>query len=83
MTIKMTITKTSQNWWESAPKVERIELTGTTESDLFAQYFRDYQNRYKYANSVQVRIDDDAMAQRYRAWVSDVNNYASNGGDMW
>lgn len=50
---------------------------------LFALFFREYANRYKYCDSVSYTLDDPAMRQGYQAWFSDVRNYADNGGDMW
>jgi len=58
-------------------------IHATTEDELFEEYFRNYDNRFKYCNSVQTRIVEPDMAEKYRVWVSDINNYANNGGDMW
>lgn len=83
MTATLTVIKKSQNTWEAAPTVTRIKLAESSEDALFGHYFRDYANRYKYANSVQLQIEEPDMDSRYRVWIKDVNNYAKNGGDMW
>jgi len=51
--------------------------------NLYALFFREYRNRYKYCNNTNYVLADPSMEQGYREWLSDVHNYANNGGDMW
>lgn len=51
-------------------------------NSLFALFFREYDNAYKYCNSVSYRLADPALREEYADWLSDINNYADNGGDM-
>jgi hypothetical protein len=62
---------------------ERQTIQAEDRDALFALFFREYANRYKYCNSVSYTLDDPAMLQGYRVWFSDIRNYADNGGDMW
>ena len=50
---------------------------------LFALFFRNYDNRYKYCNTVSYSLEDQELQKEYRVWLSDINNYANNGGDTW
>ena len=50
---------------------------------LFALFFREYDNAYKYCNSVSYALSCPSLRQGYLAWLRDVRNYADNGGDMW
>jgi hypothetical protein len=52
-------------------------------ASLFALFFREYDNRYKYCNSIGYTLADPALRECYTAWRSNINNYADNGGDMW
>lgn len=57
-------------------------ITGNTLDDCFATYFKEYSNRYKYCNDIHFVLD--AVTQmKFAKWISNVNNYARNGGDMW
>jgi hypothetical protein len=62
---------------------ERGIIQAPDTASLYALFFREYANRYKYCNSVSYTLDDPAMLQGYQVWFSDVRNYADNGGDMW
>ena len=62
---------------------ERVEIEAVDEDSLLALYFREYQNRYKYCNNVSHDLEDVALQEKYKVWISDVRNYAANGGDMW
>lgn len=70
-------------FWSKPPEITTIDLTAASEDELFAKYFRDYENRLKYCNDIQVQIVEPDMAQKFRAWIGNVNNYANNGGDMY
>lgn len=52
-------------------------------NDVLATFFREYDNRYKYCNSISHSFTDKVVQDLYRDWISDVKNYADNGGDMW
>jgi len=81
---QLTIQKISRDrFWSKPPVVSRIDLTAASEDELFAKYFREYENRLKYCNDIQVQIVEPDMAQRFRVWIGNVNNYANNGGDMY
>ena len=64
-------------------EVDRFDIEANTEDELFAVFFREYENRHKYINHLSFRLADKQLAARYNTWISDVNNYANNGGDMW
>tara|TARA_R110002072_G_scaffold292700_2_gene461671 strand:- start:1087 stop:1332 length:246 start_codon:yes stop_codon:yes gene_type:complete len=81
--MKFMITKTYQNWWDKSPTITEIEITGATPDEAYAKYFREYDNASKYNNSVRHSFHDPDRAKEYCEWISDVNNYANNGGDMW
>ena len=52
-------------------------------ASLFALFFREYDNAYKYCDSVSYALACPSLRQGYLAWFKDVRNYADNGGDMW
>jgi len=82
--IQTTITKRSYNSFTFKPLPDQHETIQAVDKDsLFALFFREYDNRYKYCNSVSYTLDDQAMGEEYRVWFSDIRNYADNGGDMW
>lgn len=58
-------------------------IEADNEDDLLALFFREFDNRYKYCNNIQFSFKDDNLKAKYRVWLSDINNYANNGGDMW
>ena len=62
---------------------ERETIQAPDTASLYALFFREYANRYKYCNSVSYALDDAEMREGYRVWFSDIGNYADNGGDMW
>ena len=81
---KLTIQKVVRDrFWSKPPVVSHIDLTAASEGELFAKYFREYDNRLKYCNDIQVQIVEPDMAQKFRVWIGNVNNYANNGGDMY
>jgi len=59
------------------------EIEAPTKSDLFGLFFREFDNRFKYCNDLSYSFKDETNKKEYRTWISDINNYASNGGDMW
>jgi hypothetical protein len=67
---------------KSEPDV-RSEISASTEHELFGLFFREYDNRYKYCNGLSYHFEDTKLTDRYRIWHANVDNYASNGGDMW
>lgn len=58
-------------------------ISGDTMNDVLATFFREYDNRYKYCNSISHSFKDKIVQDLYRNWIKDVKNYADNGGDMW
>ena len=62
---------------------ERETIQAPDRDALYALFFREYANRYKYCNSVSYALDDPALLAGYWVWFSDIRNYADNGGDMW
>ena len=84
MTASMIVIRTTTNRYSLNVKdTVRIKLVAATQDDLFAQYFRECDNRYKYCNNVRHQIEDKDLAAGYRTWLADVRNYANNRGDMW
>ena len=79
MMIEATIVKRS---YEARPD-ERETIQAEDRDALYALFFREYANRYKYCNSISYTLDDPEMDEGYWAWFSDIRNYADNGGDMW
>lgn len=79
----LTFVKSYQNWWDKEPKVTTITLTADSSDEVCKKYFQEYDNRNRYNNSVQLKITDPVEQKMYTEWVSDVNNYAEAGGDMW
>lgn len=79
----LTIRKSSRNWWEKETKITYHDITGDTWEDVFQTYFKEYVNRYKYCNDISFSIINPDIDQKYRKWISDINNYAKSGGDMW
>lgn len=77
MTLTATLTKHSHD----SHTYETIEAE--SRDKIFALFFREYDNRYKYCNDINYSFTDANMRDGYREWFSDVNNYADNGGDMW
>ena len=61
---------------------QRETIQADDRASLFALFFREYANRYKYLNSVSYKFDAASLREEYAEWLSDINNYADNGGDM-
>jgi len=61
---------------------QRETIQADDKASLFALFFREYANRYKYCNSVSYKLADPDLHEGYADWLSDINNYADNGGDM-
>jgi len=69
--------------WHITPLPDQDETIQADDKDsLFALFFRKYDNAYKYCNSVSYALACPSMRQGYLVWLSDINNYADNGGDM-
>lgn len=80
----MRIRQTERDRYSTRVKsVTDIVLSADTLDALYALYFRDYANRYKYCNDINFSILDSDLNSGYTKWISDVKNYANNGGDMW
>ena len=62
---------------------QRETIEAGDNAKLFGLFFREYDNRYKYCDSINYVLADPSMREGYREWFSDIGNYADNGGDMW
>jgi len=62
---------------------EDFKIPGETLDECLATYFREYLNRFKYVNDLNFKLIDAEVQEAYKVWISDVRNYAANGGDMW
>ena len=79
------ITKTVTNW-NVSPSRETVtdeKIEAATKDEMFALFFKDYDNRFKYCNDINYRFQDGGLSDEYNVWRSDVSNYAKAGGDMW
>lgn len=72
-----------KTWSNEEPKIVEHVLQAESEDQLFAHYFKEFDNRYKYCNDIGFKWEDLEQEKRYRTWLSDIRNYANNGGDMW
>jgi hypothetical protein len=82
--IQATVIKKSYDSLTFKPLPDQYATIQAADKDsLLALFFREYDNRYKYCNSVRYVLADPSMRQEYRVWFSDIRNYADNGGDMW
>lgn len=78
-----TIVKSSYEPFYFRPLPDQSEIIKADDKDsLFALFFREYDNRYKYCNSVHYKLFDPSLREEYKDWCSDINNYADNGGDI-
>ena len=78
-----TIVKKSYDQFSFRPLPDQsVIIKADDKASLFALFFREYANRYKYCNSVSYKFDAAALREEYADWLSDVSNYADNGGDM-
>ncbi len=83
MSFTVTITKhTYDTSYNRLPDTTET-IIGETMNDLLATFFREYDNRYKYCNNISHSFNDKIVQGLYRDWISDVKNYADNGGDMY
>lgn len=62
---------------------QKVEIEADDENALLALFFREYDNRYKYCNTLSYAFEDADLRSRYVTWISDAANYARHGGDMW
>ena len=76
------ITKVS-HWSMKKPDIIENTVEGEDADAVYAKCFREYFNREKYLNSTHTYFKDPKHNEPYRKWISDVRNYANNGGDMW
>ena len=81
--MKATIIKSGYEPFYFKPLPDQREtIQADDKASLFALFFREYANKYKYCNSVSYKFDAAALREEYADWLSDINNYADNGGDM-
>jgi hypothetical protein len=79
-----TIVKSSYAIGSFRPLPDQSEIIKADDkASLFALFFREYANRYKYCNNISYSLFDPSLREEYAEWLSDINNYADNGGDMW
>ena len=64
-------------------KITEHIVEAATAAEVWAICFRQYFNKERYANSTYTRFKDAHHRAAYNEWISDINNYATNGGDMW
>ncbi len=76
------ITKVS-HWSSKETKITENTVEGVDADAVYAKCFREYFNREKYLNGTHTYFKDPKHNEPYRKWISDVRNYANNGGDMW
>ena len=81
--MKVVLVREVKNWWDKEAKVTEHVIEGPDSDAVYAKCFREYFNREKYANSTHTRFKDSVHHEPYRKWISNINNYANNGGDMW
>lgn len=61
---------------------KKFSISEPTLDEAFAHYFSNYVNRYKYC-SVNYVLEDPETKSAYNKWISNIKNYANNGGDMY
>ncbi len=76
------ITKVS-HWSSKETKITENTVEGADADAVYAKCFREYFNREKYLNSTHTYFKDPKHNEPYGKWISDIRNYANNGGDMW
>ena len=81
--MKVVLITKVKNWWDKEAKVTEHIVEGSDLDTVYAKCFREYFNRQKYLNCTHTYFKDSAHKEPYREWISDVRNYANNGGDMW
>lgn len=59
-----------------------LDISASTKAELFQLFFREYDNRYKYCNDLHYWFASPELQREYKAWRSNISNYANNGGDM-
>ena len=81
--MKAVLIREDKDWWDKEPRISEHMIEAETSDDLYAIAFREFFNRTKYCNGTKIFFQDESHNAPYLAWVTDVNNYANNGGDMW
>lgn len=84
MTVRATVHQTTRD--DISCKVlshQTFDIEAPTEPELFALFFRDHDNRYKYVSTVSSTFADPVLLPKYAAWRQNPANYAAAGGDMW
>ena len=81
--MKVVLVREVKYWWDKEAKVTEHVIEGPDSDAVYAKCFREYFNREKYANSTHTRFKDSVHHEPYRKWISNINNYANNGGGMW
>tara|TARA_B100000131_G_scaffold168442_1_gene162780 strand:- start:7045 stop:7290 length:246 start_codon:yes stop_codon:yes gene_type:complete len=81
--VKVVLVRRVKYWWDKEAKITEHVIEGSDADAVYARCFREYFNREKYAESTHTRFKDSVHNKPYREWISNINNYANNGGDMW
>jgi hypothetical protein len=81
--MKATIVKSQWDKYYSYTEDVEETIEAPTKDDLFGLFFREFDNRFKYCNDLAYSFKGETNKKEYRTWISDINNYAANGGDMW
>lgn len=78
------VTKRQEPRHNSGEKARTIEFSieESTRDLCFATFFKEYDNRYKYCNDVHFSLGEEDK-KAFGIWISNISNYANNGGDMW
>ena len=56
-------------------ELDYLEIMADTKEDLFALFFREYDNRYKYCNDIFYQLSNQQLRSEYCLWISDISNY--------
>ena len=82
MTFTATIIKSTFKDYKPLPDTTE-NISADSQDELFAMFFREYDNAYKYCYDISYCFSDQEMREQYHVWFKDIRNYANNGGDMW
>ncbi len=84
MVFKAKLTKqTRDRFTDKIVKRETIEIEASDRAALFALFFKEYDNLYRYCNEISCSLQDETLRNEYRQWLAEPANYAAAGGDMW
>jgi hypothetical protein len=81
--MKLVLVITTTNQRDRTESSREVTIEAVDANGLYAKAFREYFNALKYCNSVHIQFKDSSHYEPYDVWWKDLDNYASNGGDMW